>query len=210
MHLAVVICCVAMSLHPADAQGRGPATPAPASTSDMVLGQPKNPDKSAESTATLIAAAPAIHASQYALHLDSRSEQIAPPSRVRDGQGLMIGGLTVFAVGYVAAGFASAMLLAGTQESCHCTGDGLRLLIPIAGPLTVFQTTPDHTVINTLLVTDTVVQSVGLVLSVIGIARFIAAPTFGGGYGALPPRPRLTVETAPVPGGAYALLVMRM
>jgi hypothetical protein len=120
----------------------------------------------------------------------------------------MITGLALFGVSYVvpaiiAAGFA-------TQHSCHC-GEGLRMLIPIAGPLTFYESRRgDYMLLNTVVVIDTVLQSAGLLLSIIGIVRFIATAPPDSEQAALHATPTWSFDTAPLAGGAYASLVLRL
>lgn len=99
----------------------------------------------------------------------------------------------------------------GTQDrkECDCR-DALRLLIPLVGPLTLWQPNKDlNFFFNTLMVIDSLVQTTGVVLTVFGILRYNQSAQDADEYGRLR-KPALSFGATPLPGGAYGSLRLQL
>jgi hypothetical protein len=114
----------------------------------------------------------------------------------------MIAGIVLFGVSYVVPAIIGGMVGSLNEDTCDCM-DAYRMFIPIAGPLTLLHNDRDYRGLNALLITDTVLQSAGLVMAIIGIMRFVAS---GQEPTAQLREPRLQLVTAPTPSGGYAAL----
>jgi hypothetical protein len=96
------------------------------------------------------------------------------------------------------------------ESYCDCR-DAYRMFIPIAGPLMLLHGGRRYSELNGLLITTTVLQSAGLVLTIFGIIRYAASAQAAEdyeAYGRL--TPNLSWMATPVPGGGYAALSLRL
>jgi hypothetical protein len=121
---------------------------------------------------------------------------------------MMIAGIALFAGGYLPPAIIG--LGVGTQDrhECDCR-EALRLLIPVAGPLTLWKPNKDlNFFFNTLMVFDSLVQTAGVVLTVFGILRYNESAR-AEELGKLR-KPQLTFGATPIPGGAYGSLRLQL
>lgn len=130
------------------------------------------------------------------------------PRRPRRSRGMLITGLAVFAGGYLPPAIIG--LGFGTQDRSECDcGDALRLLIPVAGPLTLLKPNKDlNFFFNTLLVFDSLIQTAGVVFTTFGILRYNESAQ--DEELDRPRKPALSFGATPLPGGAYGSLRLRL
>lgn len=113
----------------------------------------------------------------------------------------MIAGIALFGASYLAGAITGATLASMDNTDCNCD-DAYRMLIPIAGPLTLLNQSHHHDarpIINAFLITDTLLQSAGLVLTIFGIIRFANSGHDDDEVRLRPPP--FMVGAAPLPGG---------
>jgi len=118
----------------------------------------------------------------------------------------MIGGIVLFGVSYLVPAIIGGMVGSVDTDECDCM-DAYRMFIPIVGPLTLLHKDIDYRGLNALLITDTVLQSAGLVMTIFGIMRFVAS---GQDATAQLREPGLHFVATPTPGGGYAALRWKM
>jgi hypothetical protein len=123
---------------------------------------------------------------------------------------MMIAGLVLFGVSYVFPAMVGIAIGSEKRDSCDCR-DAYRMLIPVAGPLTLLHGDSDYRAFNGLLVTDAVVQGAGLLLSIFGIMRYVASAHAQDDYSLEHPRSPWSFNATPLPGGgAYGALRVRL
>ena len=122
---------------------------------------------------------------------------------------MMIAGIALFGATYIFPAMVGVVLASETRDTCDCR-DGYRMLIPVAGPLTLLHSDGDYRALNGLLITDAVLQGAGLVLTIFGIMRYIASGHEEDEYSLEHPRPAWSFNAAPMPGGAYGALRLRL
>jgi hypothetical protein len=122
---------------------------------------------------------------------------------------MMIAGLVLFGVSYVFPAMVGIAVGSEKRDSCDCK-DAYRMLIPVAGPLTLLHGDSDYRAFNGLLVTDAVLQGAGMVLTIFGIMRYIASAREADDYSLEHPRSPWSFDVAPAPGGAYGALRLRL
>jgi hypothetical protein len=94
-----------------------------------------------------------------------------------------------------------------SSDECDCR-EAYKLLIPIGGPLLLIEG-DNEPIGNAALVFDSVAQTAGLLLAIIGIARFAASGS-DNPEPALRVAPHLTLDATPIPGGAYTSLKWKL
>jgi hypothetical protein len=130
--------------------------------------------------------------------------------RPRRSRGMMISGFVLFGVSYLVPAITGAYIGSLKDVSCEC-GDASRMLIPVAGPLTLLHHEERYIAFDALLITDAVLQTAGLVLSVFGIISYVRSGADDDEDATAPlPRPRLSVNVAPSRGGALATLRLQL
>jgi hypothetical protein len=128
--------------------------------------------------------------------------------RPRRSRGMLIAGVALFAGGYVPPAIIGLGLGTQDRKECDCR-DALRLLIPVAGPLTLWKPNKDlNFFFNSLMVLDSLVQTAGVVLTVFGIIKYNESAQ-NEELGRLR-EPRLTYGITPLPGGAYGGLRLQL
>ena len=123
---------------------------------------------------------------------------------------MLIGGLVMFGVTYIVPAVIGGVVGSIDEDHCDCQ-DAYRMFIPVAGPLTLLHDERRYNPLNALLITTTVLQSAGIVLTVFGIIRYAASARAADEYdeyGRL--TPHLSWMATPVPGGGYAALSLRL
>jgi hypothetical protein len=115
--------------------------------------------------------------------------------------GMMIAGIALFGASYLAGAISGSVIGSLEDNECDCD-DAYRMFIPIAGPLTLLNQSHNDArgLINGLLITDTVLQSAGLVLTIFGIIRFANSGQDEDDEVMLRPAPFM-IGAAPLPGG---------
>jgi hypothetical protein len=83
------------------------------------------------------------------------------------------------------------------------------MLIPVVGPLTLLHGDRDYRAFNGMLVTDAVLQGAGVLLTIFGVMRYMASANEDP-YALAPPHPAWSFDAAPMPGGAYGALRLRL
>lgn len=121
---------------------------------------------------------------------------------------MMIGGIVLFGVSYLVPAVIGGGIGSLDRDDCDCH-DAYRMFIPVAGPLTLLHNERKYNPLNAVLITSTVLQSAGIVLTVFGILRYAAsAEAEDEEYGRL--TPNLSWMATPTPGGGYAALSLRL
>ena len=118
----------------------------------------------------------------------------------------MASGLTVFGISYLAPAIFGISL--ANDHGCIGCDVYYRLLIPVAGPLTFIKSAHSHgetTLVNAGAVALSLVQTAGLILSVIGIMRFE-----NRNEAEATPEAPLTFGVVPTLSGASGMLRLRL
>jgi hypothetical protein len=119
---------------------------------------------------------------------------------------LMAAGLTVFGISYLVPAILGISV--ASEHGCLDCDVYYRMLIPIAGPLTLIKSDHGHgetTLVNAGLVAFSLVQTAGLILSVIGIMRFA-----NRNEAEVAPQAPLTFGVLPTLGGLSGVLRLRL
>lgn len=152
---------------------------------------------------------------QYAPAYDRRAEreriraERRAERRNRPSRGMLIAGAALFAGGYLPPAIIGLGIGTQDRSQCDCR-EALRLLIPIAGPLTLWKPNKDFNFFfNTLMVLDSLVQTTGVVLTVFGIMRYNQSVREAE-LGKVRKHPALTFGATPLPGGAYGSLRLQL
>jgi len=122
---------------------------------------------------------------------------------------MMIGGIVLFGVSYLVPAIIGGGVGSLDRDQCDCH-DAYRMFIPVVGPLTLLHDDREYNPLNALLITTTVLQSAGIILSVFGIMRYAASAREEEEYDYGRLTPRLKLVAAPLPGGAYGALQLRL
>ena len=122
---------------------------------------------------------------------------------------MMIGGIVLFGVSYLVPAVIGGAVGSLERDDCDCH-DAYRMFIPVVGPLTLLHNERKYNPLNAVLITSTVLQSAGVVLTVFGILRYAASAQAEEDeeYGRL--TPNLSWMATPIPGGGYAALNLRL
>lgn len=114
----------------------------------------------------------------------------------------------MFGVTYLVPAMMGGVIGSIDKGDCDCH-DANRMFIPIVGPLTLLHSDSDYNPLNALLIMTTVLQSVGALMTVLGIIRY-AESAEDDDYEMGRLTRSLRIVAAPVPGGAYAGLNLRL
>lgn len=121
----------------------------------------------------------------------------------------MIGGIVMFGVSYLVPAIIGGGVGSLKDDECDCN-EAFRLMIPIAGPVTLLHRGSDYTAFNALMITDTILQTAGIVLTVFGIIRFAKSAPQDEYDDAKLREPRFDFAALPTPGGGVATLRLRL
>ena len=149
-------------------------------------------------------AAAQVHAASDPIAYDTDYVETPQPRRSR---ALMLTGLLLFGISYSLP--ATAGVIIGTAEGLHFGGkETLRLLIPIAGPLTLLgRLESDLAILGAILVSDAVAQLTGLVMGIFGVVQYLGvAADEHGRAPAARSLPMFNVSIVPLPSGASVSL----
>ena len=122
---------------------------------------------------------------------------------------MMIGGIVMFGVSYLVPAIIGGAVGSLEDDECDCN-EAFRLMIPIAGPVTLLHSGRDYTAFNALMIMDTVLQSAGIVLTVFGIIRFVNSGQESEYDEAKLREPRFDFAALPTPGGGIATLRLKL
>jgi hypothetical protein len=118
----------------------------------------------------------------------------------------MLTGLLLFGISYSVP--ATGGVILGTANGLHFGGEeDLRLLIPVAGPLTLLGSEADRSILNAILISDAVGQLTGLVMGIVGVVRYLGgAADEHGDARAARTMPVFNVSVEPLQSGAFVSL----
>jgi hypothetical protein len=147
-------------------------------------------------------AAPTIAPSEPAVDFITYVETPEP----RRSRALMLTGWLLFGVSYSVPAIGGAIV--GTADGLHFGGkEALRLLIPVAGPLTLLGPEAGRSVPHAILISDAVAQLTGIVMGVVGVVGYLGgAPDESGDARAARAMPVFNVSVVPLQGGALMSL----